>query len=93
MPRRKSRRLWLQVKFNNVGSASRYDVLTTLLRSIEAGDYVYSRGWRVALGWSNKENGELKWGEWTKEMRRSAQSSEGFDFAVADYLESQRRQL
>ena len=88
MPKNKPRRLWLKIKFDAPG-ASRRDVIQYLLESIKRGNYVYPRQWRVALGWSNKEHGELKWGEWTKEMRKSAQSSEGFDYAVRSYLENQ----
>jgi hypothetical protein len=86
--RRKTRRLWLQIKFDAKGTPHK-DVIATLLSSIERGDYKYPQQWRVALGWSNKENGALKWGEWTKEMTASAQSSEGFEYAVRDYLENQ----
>lgn len=86
--RRKTRRLWLKVKYD-AGSASKELVLRTLLHSIDKGDYIYPQAWRVALGWSNKENGQLKWGEWTKEMTASAESSEGFEYAVQSYLESQ----
>jgi hypothetical protein len=81
------RRLWLKVKFDAPG-ATRKTVIDKLLKSIRNGDYEYPQHWRVALGWSNKENGALKWGEWTKEMTASAQSSEGFDFAVEKYLET-----
>jgi hypothetical protein len=85
--RRKTRRLWLKVKFDAPGVSDR-KVIETLLASIDRGDYEYPRGWRVALLWSNKENGTMRVGEWTKEMRASAQSSEGFQFAVRDYLEN-----
>lgn len=89
MPRKNnSRRLWLKVKFD-AGTTPPKQVLHALLKSIDRGDYEYPKKWRVALGWSNKENGALKWGEWTKEMTASAQSSEGFQFAVRDYLENQ----
>lgn len=88
-PRRnKSRRLWLKVKFDAPGASNEL-VLRTLIQSIDSGDYIYPTGWRVALGWSNKQNGALRWGEWTREMTISAESSEGFDFAVKSYLESQ----
>jgi len=85
--RRKTRRLWLKVKFD--APVGIVQVLETLIKSIDRGDYIYPSNWRVALGWSNKENGALRWGEWTKEMTASAQSSEGFEFAVRDYLENQ----
>jgi hypothetical protein len=84
----KTRRLWLKVKYDAPG-VSRQDVLKTLMHSIDNRDYIYPSAWRVALGWSNKENVTLKWGEWTKEMTKSAQSSEGFGYAVLQYLENQ----
>ena len=90
--RRKTRRLWLKVKYD-APLATRETVLRRLLLSIDKGDYIYPHAWRVALGWSNKENGALKWGEWTKEMTASAQSSEGFQFAVRDYLAAVRDYL
>lgn len=89
MPRKNnSRRLWLQIKVKAPGT-SRRNAVVTLIRSIHKGDYRYPSNWRVALGWSNKENGALKWGEFTSEMRKSASSSSGFDIAVEAYLENQ----
>jgi hypothetical protein len=84
----RSRRLWLKIKYSAPGSSPK-TVIRTLLKSIDNGDYEYPARWRVALLWSNKENGELRAGEWTKEMTASAQSSEGFEFAVRSYLEGQ----
>jgi len=88
MPKRKPRRLWLKLKFDAPGASDEL-VIMTLLQSIRNGSYEYPHEWRVAIGWSNKENGPLKWGEWTKEMNASAESSEGWDFAVMSYLENQ----
>jgi hypothetical protein len=90
--RRKTRRLWLKVKFDAPGASNEL-ILKSLINSIDNGDYWYPKSWRVAILWSNKEDGELKKGEWTKELRKCAQSSEGFQFAVRDYLKSQLEQL
>jgi len=83
----RTRQLWLQIKFDAPG-ASRREVLKTLLSSVHRGDYIYPKRWRVALGWSNKENGELRWGEFTTEMKNSRNSSPGFDMTVIQYLEN-----
>ena len=88
MPKNKPRRLWLKIKYSAPG-ASKKQVMKRLIQSIRQGDYDYPDNWRVAIGWSNKQDGALKWGEWTREMIQSAQSSEGWDIAVMQYLESQ----
>lgn len=85
---RKPRRLWLQIKAKAPGS-SRRNVIVQLIRSIHKGDYRYPKEWRVQLSWSNRENGEMRKGEFTREMKQSRQSSPGFDMAVEAYLESQ----
>lgn len=86
------RRLWLAIKYDAPG-ASRKKVIDTLLRSTKNGTYEYPRRWRVALGWSNNENGDLKWGEFTSEMKASAESSEGFDKTVIMFLEGKKEDL
>ncbi len=88
MAKNKTRPLWLQIKFDAPGAYPN-QVKKTLLQSIRHGDYVYPSKWRVALGWSNKPDGELRWGEFTREMLASRESSPGFDAAVASYLENQ----
>ena len=88
MTKVRTRRLWLHIKYDAPG-ASRKKVLDTLLRSTQNGTYTYPRKWRVALGWSNSANGALRWGEFTREMKASAQSSDGFDKAVIQYLRNQ----
>lgn len=87
MTKVRTRRLWLQIKFSK--GLDRKTVIRALITSIQRGDYIYPETWRVALGWSNKVNGDLKWGEFTAEMNASAQSSTGFDRAVLAYLDSQ----
>ena len=66
--------------------ATKDEVRDTLIRSIEKGDYVYPENWRVAIFWRNKETAEMKKGEFTREMNKSAQSSDGWDLAVIRYL-------
>lgn len=87
MPRKnpKERKLWLQVFFSAPG-ATKDEVRETLIRSIERGDYVYPENWRVAIFWRNKEEAPMRRGEFTRELNKSAQSSEGFDMAVIRYL-------
>ena len=88
MPRRvKTRRLWLHIRADAPGVSNRV-LIETLLESIRRGDYAYPKSWKVGLGWKNKPYVEFKWGEFTREMKASAESSPGFDIAVAQYLES-----
>jgi hypothetical protein len=91
MPKNKPRRLWLQIKYKTPGS-NKVDVVHHLLHLLRRGSYDYRDKhptWRIAIGWSNKEGGQLKWGEYEREMQQSRQSSPGWDIAVTDYLESQ----
>ena len=87
MGRNRTRQLWLQIKFDAPG-VSRREVIKTLLQSVHRGDYNYPQKWRVALGWSNRENDMLRWGEFTQEMKASRESSPGFDMTVIQYLEN-----
>jgi len=87
MSKNRTRRLWLEIKWS-APYAGRNEVRDTLIRSIKNGDYEYPQKWRVAIGWANKEEVELNWGEFTKEMKRSRDSSPGFDIAVISYLEN-----
>lgn len=89
MSKKKPRRLWLNIKASNV-SVSTSEFVRTLLASIEEGDYKLPRGWKVTLEWRNKEDAPMRSGPWTQEMSASAQSSDGFDKAVTDWL---RRKL
>lgn len=87
--KRKSRRLWLNIKASNV-SVGREEFVTALMESIKDGTYKLPRGWKVVLEWRNKEDAPMRSGAWTVEMRKSAKSSDGFDKAVTDWL---RRKL
>lgn len=79
----------MQVHFNVPAYASRARVLKTLRQSIINGDYKIPRTWRVYISWKNREDGDWKRGPWTREMRKSANSSEGWDYAVLKYLRAQ----
>lgn len=84
------RRLWLNVIVDPESVSPKYskrDVLKILRRSITRGDYELPRGWRVVLEWRNKADQKMRAGEWTTELERSAESSDGFDQTVLDYLD------
>jgi hypothetical protein len=83
------RKLWIQIHMKVPTYASHARVLRTLRRSIERGDYKIPSTWRVYISWKNKEDAEWKRGPWTREMRQSANSSDGWDYAVLKYLRSQ----
>jgi hypothetical protein len=87
--RTKTRRLWLKVFYDVPKDIPRREILNTLLRGIRDRTYSYPRSWRVALQWKNKQMASMRTGEWTNEMQNSAESSSGFDAAVASYLENQ----
>lgn len=88
MPKKKrSRRLWLQIKFKVPKGVSPQRVAKTLLESVERGDYEYPESWSVAISWRNKLFAKMKTDEFTNAMEESADSSYGWDFAVIDYLE------
>lgn len=87
MPRAgRTRRLWLHVKIYAPGVSKR-EAINTLVDSIERGDYRYPRTWKVAIGWRNSPRGQMRWGEFTREMRNSRASSPGFDETVLDYFD------
>jgi hypothetical protein len=90
MTKKKKRRLWLNVLFKVPPGVSREKVLDTLIDSIDRGDYVYPKTWKVAISWRNKESAPMKTGEFTKEMNASRSSSDGWDSAVLSYLENQK---
>ena len=85
MSKKKPRRLWLNVKAEGV-TVSREEFILVLRESIEDGTYKLPRGWKVILEWKNKESAQMRSGPWGKELRKSAQSSDGFDRAVTDWL-------
>jgi hypothetical protein len=89
MPKNRPRYLRLSLRSDTPG-ASEKTVLDTLMAAIQRGDYEYPKEWRVAIGWSNKPEADLRWGEFTAEMRKSAASSPGWDIAVLNYQEGQR---
>jgi hypothetical protein len=94
MPKNKPRYLRLGLKSDTPGRVSDRKIIGVLMDSIRRGDYLYRntrarKNWKVAIGWSNKPNAPLRWQEFTRAMTESAESSPGFDFAVAEYLRGQ----
>ena len=85
MRKEKLRRLWLNVKQEGV-KVSRNQFIKRLLKSIDDGTYKLPKTWKVTLLWRNKEDAPMREGPWEEEMKRSAESSEGWDLAVASYL-------
>lgn len=93
MAKNRVRKLWINVRFKAPPSATKREVIETFLASVRrghrTGDYSLPRGFEGLLEWRNKPNAEMKRGPWETEMENSAESSEGFDFAVIKYLEGQ----
>lgn len=79
------RRLWLHLKAK-AKDVTRKHLLTTLIESIERGDYHYPSDWYVQIQWRNRENARDRIGEFESEMSLSKRSSDGFDKAVLLYL-------
>lgn len=88
--KRKPRSFFLHIKvFRRSGKKlSAQKVLKTLIESIEDGTYKYPKTWNVQIAWRNREEAQMKHGEFKKVMQESAGASEGFDSAVTQYLES-----
>jgi len=84
------RRLWLNIKAKRI-TVSRSEFVQALLESIKDGTYKLPRGWKVTLEWRNKESAPMRTGSWTKEMKKSSESSDGFDGAVTDWLKRKLR--
>ncbi len=89
MAKVRTRRLWLNVRFDVPKDIKKEHIVRTLIRSIHRGDYKLPRNWRVVIEWRNKEDAPMRRGEWRNEMEASAESSEGFDEAVLSYLRGQ----
>jgi hypothetical protein len=81
-----SRRLWLQIKAY-APNTSPAEVKRVLIQSIKDGTYSYPKNWKVGIWWRNSFFAPMRKGEFTREMRNSAESSVGWDIAVIDYLE------
>lgn len=89
MPKRR-RRLWIGLEVVSVPKGvTRGLLLDVLKESIRTGKYTLPDGWAVNLRWRNSERAQMKSGNWTDELTASADSSEGFNMAVLDYLEGQ----
>ena len=89
MSKKRPRRLWLNIKASGI-SVSRREFVRALIASIEAGDYELPDGWEVIIEWRNRFSAKMRSGLWQEEMGASAESSDGFDKAVTDWL---RRKL
>jgi hypothetical protein len=90
MSKKKTRRLWLNIKASGVTVSTR-EFVRALLASIEEGDYELPEGWDVTLEWRNKESVPMRSGPWQEELEQSAKSSDGFDKAVTDWLKRKLR--
>lgn len=90
MAKIRTRRLWLNVKYDIPQDVSEQKIIATLIRSIKRGDYRIPRNWRVAIEWRNKESAPMRKGEWRAELEASAESSPGFERAVIHYLEGKQ---
>jgi hypothetical protein len=92
----RTRRLWINVRFKVPPSIPQDEIIDELIASVrrgrKTGDYSLPRGWRAILEWRNKQDAEMRRGSWETELEASAESSEGFDSAVIQYLERRRNQ-
>jgi hypothetical protein len=82
----KQRKLWMRLRAKTPPGVTPNDVKRTLIASIERGDYTYPDNWYVQILWRNREDVPMKEGEFTYEMNKSAQSSDGWDRVVLNYL-------
>lgn len=85
MPRR-TRRLWLEIKYKVPVGISRDTVISVLKKSVENKTYDLPIGWNAIIAWRNKENAPMRYGLWKQELQKSAASSDGFDKAVLSWL-------
>jgi hypothetical protein len=90
MARHKRRRLWVGLEVVAVPKGTpRGLILDVLKESIHSKEYDLPDGWAINLRWKNAEKADMKIGEWTEELMDSAVASEGFNYAVLDYLNRQ----
>lgn len=88
---KKPRRLWIGLEIVSVPKGTTRGLILDVLReSIMSKQYDLPEGWQINLRWKNSERAEMKIGEWSEELADSADSSEGFNYAVLSYLERQR---
>jgi hypothetical protein len=85
--RRKTRRLWLNIRASGVPrSVGVRGFWETLRRAVADKSYSVPDDWNVELDWKNKEGAEMRSGDFGAELTASAKSSNGFDKAVLDYI-------
>ena len=90
MTRHGKRRLWLGIEVVSIPKGtSRGLLLDVLKESIRSRKYTLPTGWKINLRWKNSERAQMKIGQWQNELMDSAESSDGFNYAVLDYLERQ----
>jgi hypothetical protein len=92
MPKIRTRKLWLKVLYKVPKHVSIERIKRTLIRSIHRGDYKLPRGWQAVIEWRNKEDADMRRGEWKAELNASSSGdtgSQGFENAVITYLERQ----
>jgi hypothetical protein len=90
MAKNRKRRLWVGIEVVQVPKGTpRGLILDVLKESINSKKYDLPKGWHINLRWRNSENRPMKTGEWSHELTESAESSDGFNFAVLAYLELQ----
>ena len=85
MSKKRPRRLWLNIKASGV-TVSKQEFIRALIESIKARDYELPDGWDVVIEWRNRFSADMRSGPWQEEMGASAESSDGFDKAVTDWL-------
>jgi hypothetical protein len=88
MPKQHNRKLWLQIRARGV--TDRRLLRDTLIASIQRGDYLYPAEWQVQILWRNRDDADMRVGEFTEEMHASRLSSGGWDKAVLSYLRGLR---
>lgn len=88
--RRKTRRLWLNIRASGVPrEVGVRGFWETLRRAVADKSYSVPDDWNVELDWKNKEGANMRSGDFGTELTASAKSSSGFDKAVIDYIDRQ----
>lgn len=93
MPRKKNKRrdVWFNIHITRIPKGLAWEEIKGRLKDSirnQEGNYALPRGWDVQVGWKNKEEADMKWGEWSQELALSAASSSGFEKALIGYIRS-----
>jgi hypothetical protein len=86
---KKKRRLWTRITAHVPKGTTRSEFWGTIRKSIREGDYALPDDWDVRIHWKNKADAEYKSDDYTTAMIESAESSRGWDRAIARYVEKQ----